>query len=117
MQAEQKFCFFIGLLRFPLKMSLIQSRKSISHPEPFFKHYSQHLFQWHGNIQRERIFRLFESLDPDPHRPGAGIGLAIVKKIVEKNGGSVGVTSQLGQGTTFRFSVPKLPPARRDARS
>jgi PAS domain S-box-containing protein len=65
----------------------------------------------------ERIFRIFHCLDPDPDRPDAGIGLAIVKRIVEKNGGSVGVTSQPGQGATFRFSVPKLPPARRDAGS
>jgi signal transduction histidine kinase len=55
----------------------------------------------------ERIFRIFQSLDPAA--PTAGIGLAIVKKIVEKNGGSVGVNSPPGAGARFRFSVLKAP--------
>ena len=55
----------------------------------------------------DRIFQPFQSLSSDARRPSAGIGLAIVKKIVETNGGSVGVASQPGRGTTFRFSVPK----------
>jgi light-regulated signal transduction histidine kinase (bacteriophytochrome) len=55
----------------------------------------------------ERIFRVFQALHPDA--PTAGIGLAITKKIVEKNGGSIGVASQPGAGASFRFSVPKVP--------
>jgi PAS domain S-box-containing protein len=60
-----------------------------------------------GKRHFERIFRVFQALSPDV--PTAGIGLAIVKKIVEKNGGSIDVTSQPGAGASFRFSVPKLP--------
>jgi signal transduction histidine kinase len=37
---------------------------------------------------------------------GAGLGLALVKEIVEAHGGSVSVQSQLGQGTSFRVSLP-----------
>lgn len=37
---------------------------------------------------------------------GTGMGLAIVKAIVEAHGGSVGVTSQLGHGSVFHFSIP-----------
>lgn len=37
---------------------------------------------------------------------GSGLGLSIVKQIVEEHGGSIVVESQLGQGTTFRFSLP-----------
>jgi PAS domain S-box-containing protein len=52
-----------------------------------------------------RIFRIFHSMDPD--RPGTGVGLAIVKKIVERNGGSIRVASRTGAGATFEFTVPK----------
>ncbi|MGB3330244.1 MAG: ATP-binding protein, partial [Thermomicrobiales bacterium] len=37
---------------------------------------------------------------------GSGLGLSIVKQIVEEHGGTIVVESQLGQGTTFRFSLP-----------
>jgi len=41
---------------------------------------------------------------------GAGIGLAIVKTIVEAHGGTVRVDSQVGQGSTFTFSLPRRRP-------
>ncbi|HBZ72533.1 MAG TPA: hypothetical protein DEP35_23470 [Deltaproteobacteria bacterium] len=53
----------------------------------------------------ERIFKMFQSLRSD--RKGTGIGLAVVKKIAERRGGRVWVESKLGEGTTFRFTVPK----------
>ncbi|MEC7668053.1 MAG: ATP-binding protein, partial [Pseudomonadota bacterium] len=37
-----------------------------------------------------------------------GLGLAIVKAIAEEQGGTVSVTSELGQGSTFTVSFPKL---------
>lgn len=40
-------------------------------------------------------------------KKGNGIGLSTVKKLVEKLGGEIKVTSQLGKGTTFQFSLKK----------
>jgi light-regulated signal transduction histidine kinase (bacteriophytochrome) len=54
-----------------------------------------------------RSIRFNASSGPSPDAPTGGIGLAIVKKIVERNGGSAGVVSQPGAGASFRFSVPK----------
>jgi signal transduction histidine kinase len=41
---------------------------------------------------------------------GSGLGLAIVKSIVEMHGGSVGVATRLGEGSTFRVTLPADPP-------
>ncbi|MEI2578202.1 sensor histidine kinase [Scytonema sp. PRP1] len=50
---------------------------------------------------QERIFRVFERLHGQETYPGTGIGLAIVRKGVERMQGQVGVESQLGQGSRF----------------
>ena len=57
---------------------------------------------------QERIFEEFEQV-PYPIRPpqeGTGLGLALVKKLVQMHGGTIRVTSALGQGSTFAFTVP-----------
>ena len=55
----------------------------------------------------ERIFKLFQTLSPCDGVENTGIGLSIVKKIVEQNGGSVCVKSEVGKGSTFVFTLPK----------
>lgn len=48
-----------------------------------------------------RIFELFKRMDNVQHIEGSGVGLAIVKRIVEKHNGKIWVDSQLGKGSTF----------------
>ena len=55
----------------------------------------------------ERIFKLFQTLSPCDGVENTGIGLSIVKKIVELNDGSVSVESEVGKGSTFIFTLPK----------
>jgi signal transduction histidine kinase len=52
----------------------------------------------------ERIFGLFNRLDPSID--GTGIGLTLVKRIVEVHGGRIWVESQPGEGSTFLFTLP-----------
>ncbi len=54
----------------------------------------------------ERIFRIFQSLQKRETGDSSGIGLTLVKKIIERNGGEIRVESTLGEGTTFLFTVP-----------
>lgn len=56
----------------------------------------------------ERIFRMFQTLAPRDHDESIGVGLAIVKKLVEERGGSVRVESATGKGTKFCFTWRKL---------
>lgn len=56
---------------------------------------------------RERIFEIFQRLHPAEQYEGSGIGLAIVRKAVERIGGRVGVESELGHGSRFWLEVPK----------
>jgi signal transduction histidine kinase len=51
--------------------------------------------------------KVFDKLETDPDKKsGMGLGLAIVKQCVEAHGGQVAVNSELGQGSTFRFTIP-----------
>lgn len=55
----------------------------------------------------ERIFEMFSTLQSKDDFESTGVGLAVVKKIVENMGGKIWVQSQLNEGCTFSFSLPK----------
>ncbi len=57
----------------------------------------------------ERIWSLFQRLESQDQIEGTGVGLALVKKIVDGQGGRVWVESQPGHGATFKFLWPILP--------
>ncbi|MBI5963682.1 MAG: PAS domain S-box protein [Chloroflexi bacterium] len=58
-------------------------------------------------IHQDRIFGLFNKLDATSD--GTGIGLALVKRIIEVHGGRIWVESEAGQGATFFFTLPTRP--------
>jgi signal transduction histidine kinase len=63
-----------------------------------------------GPEDRARIFAMFKRLHTPDEYPGSGIGLAIVKKIVERHGGEVGVADvTTSRGSRFWFTLPGAP--------
>lgn len=60
----------------------------------------------------EKIFQLFQTLAPRDRIESTGVGLALVKKIVEMYGGNVWVESNVGEGSTFFFTLPRTSTTR-----
>jgi signal transduction histidine kinase len=64
---------------------------------------------------QQRVFEKFERADPHNREAGAGLGLSLVKSLIELHGGSVAIQSQVGEGTTILCRLPasrRLPAGR-----
>jgi signal transduction histidine kinase len=61
----------------------------------------------------EKVFERFYQVDGSATRRfgGAGLGLAIVRRIIEAHGGRIWVESEMGQGSSFKFTLPRMPPS------
>ncbi|HEV2551120.1 MAG TPA: GAF domain-containing protein [Stellaceae bacterium] len=70
-----------------------------------------------AEADRERIFGEFQQIDDSNTRKkgGTGLGLAISKRMVEMQGGTIAVESALGQGSTFRVTLPVYVEERMEA--
>ena len=58
----------------------------------------------------EKVFMIFQTLEARDKVEGTGVGLSLVRKVVESQGGSVVLESETGKGSTFRFTWPMRTP-------
>ena len=56
----------------------------------------------------DKVFQIFQTLDVKESYDSTGIGLTIVKKTIELHGGKIWLESEIGKGTTFFFSLPRI---------
>lgn len=59
----------------------------------------------------DRVFQIFQTLAPRDTESSTGIGLAILKRIVEYYGGAIQLSSELGKGSTFTITLPEVHPS------
>lgn len=83
----------------------IWAKASIYHEEPSTVIYIEDNGIGIPRGAQEKIFRMFQRMHSESAYPGTGIGLAIVKKAVERMGGRVGLESAPGRGSTFRVEL------------
>jgi PAS domain S-box-containing protein len=55
----------------------------------------------------DRVFKIFQTAHPHTEEGSTGVGLSVVKKIIEQSGGKVWIESKIGVGSTFFLTIPK----------
>ncbi len=60
--------------------------------------------------QQNELFQPFKRVNPSPQVEGTGLGLYIVKLLIERMGGEVRLRSEVGKGSTFTIELPDSPP-------
>ncbi len=92
----------------PCRVLVQMERVEISRPAETFRSGVRISITDDGRgISETDLSNIFERYyKSEAHSKGSGLGLAIVREIVEQHGGTVGVTSQVGQGSTFSFTLP-----------
>ena len=55
----------------------------------------------------EKVFKVFQTIEARDKKESTGIGLSIVQKIIEEAGGSIQIESEVGEGASFIFTIPK----------
>jgi predicted ATPase/signal transduction histidine kinase len=76
--------------------------------------------EWHFCVQdngigidtpyQQKVFQLFQTLEPKDQHNNTGVGLSVVEKIINNWGGKIWLESELGQGCRFFFTLPKNVP-------
>jgi len=64
-----------------------------------------------SGMNAEQMDRIFDRFYRSPDSPGSGLGLPIARDLAEAHGGTLTATSELGRGTTIRFTLPLVPNA------
>jgi signal transduction histidine kinase len=64
-----------------------------------------------SGMSRDELDRIFDRFYRSPDSPGSGLGLPIARDLVEAHGGTLTATSELGRGTTIRFTLPLGAPS------
>lgn len=59
---------------------------------------------------RDKLFDVFRKVHSDRDFGGAGVGLAVVRRLVARVGGRVWADGRVGEGATFWLALPKQPP-------
>ena len=106
---------FQNLINNAIKFSSRENRNKRPRIEIGYQDFSprEHLFWVTDNgigieeKYHKQVFELFRRTEEAKGYDGTGAGLSIVKKVIDDHGGDIWIESQLGEGTTFKFTIPK----------